>query len=53
MSEDRRKEIWFDNVHFTAAGYDLLGSLLAERIWQLISEFTVPIQPTTQASLSS
>ncbi len=36
MSEDERKEIWDDNVHLTAKGYDLMGSMIAERIVEII-----------------
>ena len=35
MSEERRKEIWDDTLHFTVKGYDLIGKLLADRIGEL------------------
>ncbi|KAH7397924.1 SGNH hydrolase-type esterase domain-containing protein [Cadophora sp. MPI-SDFR-AT-0126] len=35
MSEERRKEIWDDTLHFTVKGYDLIGKLLADRIVEL------------------
>jgi hypothetical protein len=41
MSEDRRKQIWFDGTHFTWAGYDLLGSLLFEKYLRAFFDFLI------------
>jgi hypothetical protein len=41
MPEDQRKEIWDDGTHLTEAGYDLMGTLLSERLLQLILETEV------------
>jgi hypothetical protein len=38
MPLKRRNEIWSDGTHFKAAGYDLIGSLLADRLFELISQ---------------
>lgn len=35
MDEDHRARIWDDGIHFTPEGYDLLGSMLADRIVEL------------------
>ncbi len=36
IPEDERQEIWDDNVHLTAKGYDLMGRMIAERIVEII-----------------
>jgi hypothetical protein len=36
VPEEKRNEIWDDTVHFTAKGYDLIGTLLAERLTEII-----------------
>ena len=36
MPDERRQEIWDDPVHFTAKGYDLIGTLLAERLKDIV-----------------
>ncbi|KAH7354763.1 SGNH hydrolase-type esterase domain-containing protein [Rhexocercosporidium sp. MPI-PUGE-AT-0058] len=38
MSEERRREIWDDTLHFTVKGYDLVGKLLADRIVELVKQ---------------
>jgi len=38
MPEEQRNEIWDDGIHFTEAGYDLMGSIISDRIIQLILE---------------
>ncbi|KAL2070862.1 hypothetical protein VTL71DRAFT_13888 [Oculimacula yallundae] len=38
MTDERRKEIWDDTLHFTIKGYDLIGKLLADRIVELEKE---------------
>ncbi|KAL3418641.1 GDSL-like Lipase/Acylhydrolase [Phlyctema vagabunda] len=38
MPEDRREEIWDDGVHFTEEGYDLMGSLVAGRLLEIMQE---------------
>jgi hypothetical protein len=38
MPAERRSEIWDDGVHFTEAGYDLMGEIIAERLIELIGE---------------
>jgi hypothetical protein len=37
VPEKWRKEIWDDGTHFTPAGYDLVGKLIAERLAEIIS----------------
>ncbi|RDW84422.1 hypothetical protein BP6252_02012 [Coleophoma cylindrospora] len=36
MDDEQRALIWDDGVHFTPQGYDLLGSMLADRIVELV-----------------
>jgi lysophospholipase L1-like esterase len=36
MSKDERKEIWDDGLHFTAAGYARIGTLVAERLVEIL-----------------
>ncbi|TAQ91472.1 Lysophospholipase/Carboxylesterase [Chlorociboria aeruginascens] len=36
MTEERRNKIWVDAVHFTPAGYDLMGTLVSNRLRDLI-----------------
>ena len=38
MSDADRKQYWDDGLHFTAAGYDLVGSLIAKELVKLISK---------------
>jgi hypothetical protein len=38
MPDEKRKEIWDDGTHFTTKGYDLVGTIVADRIAGLISE---------------
>ena len=38
MPEAEREEIWDDGLHFTAAGYAKIGSLVAERLLEIIKE---------------
>lgn len=38
MPENRRNEIWDDSVHFTEAGYDLMGEIIAKRLAELVGE---------------
>jgi hypothetical protein len=46
ISEEERKDIWDDGVHFTEKGYDLMGMIIAKRLIELISEVGVenPVQ---------
>ena len=37
MPEAMRKEIWDDGTHFTPKGYDLVGSIIADRIAEIVS----------------
>ncbi len=37
MPEERRNEIWDDTIHFTAKGYDLFGTLVANRITEIMN----------------
>lgn len=37
LPKDKRAELWDDGLHFTEAGYDLMGSIIAERLVQLSS----------------
>jgi hypothetical protein len=41
VPEEKRNEIWDDPVHFTAKGYDLIGTLLAEQITEIIQAQSV------------
>lgn len=36
MSEGDRDEIWDDGLHFTPAGYERVGLLVAERLIELL-----------------
>ncbi|KAL2060197.1 hypothetical protein VTL71DRAFT_9592 [Oculimacula yallundae] len=38
MPEDEREEIWDDGLHFTPKGYERVGSLVAERIVEIMRE---------------
>ena len=38
MPNSERDAIWDDGVHFTVAGYDLMGSMISKRIIKLTSE---------------
>ncbi|KAG9245963.1 SGNH hydrolase-type esterase domain-containing protein [Calycina marina] len=38
LTEERRKELWSDGVHFTEVGYDLVGEFFAKRMQELITE---------------
>ncbi|KUJ11157.1 SGNH hydrolase [Mollisia scopiformis] len=38
MSEEMRKEIWDDIIHFTPKGYDLVGSRIAERLTEILKD---------------
>jgi lysophospholipase L1-like esterase len=37
LSNEERHEIWDDGLHFTAAGYAKIGSLVAERLIEIIN----------------
>ena len=37
MPEKRRNELWDDGVHFTHAGYDLMGTLVGNRLIDIIT----------------
>lgn len=36
MPTRKRTEIWDDALHFTAKGYDLIGTLLAKKLLELV-----------------
>ncbi|PMD13280.1 SGNH hydrolase [Hyaloscypha hepaticicola] len=38
LTKEERKELWDDGLHFTAAGYAKIGSLVAERLIEIIEE---------------
>lgn len=38
LTKEERKELWDDGLHFTAAGYAKIGSLIAERLIEIIEE---------------
>ncbi|KAE8444691.1 hypothetical protein EG329_014348 [Mollisiaceae sp. DMI_Dod_QoI] len=38
MSEEERKIVWDDGIHFTPAGYDLVGSRIAKRLVELLQD---------------
>lgn len=37
LSEEKKKELWSDGVHYSSKGYDLMGKLLAGRIIELVN----------------
>jgi hypothetical protein len=37
LPDKRRSELWSDGVHFTHAGYDLMGTLIANRLIEIIT----------------
>jgi hypothetical protein len=37
LPEKRRNELWSDGVHFTHVGYDLMGTLIANRLTEMIT----------------
>ena len=36
IDEKERKEIWDDGLHFTSKGYERMGELVAERLFELL-----------------
>lgn len=38
MPEDRRSELWDDGTHFTPRGYDLVGTIVADRLVELVTQ---------------
>jgi len=36
MSEEERKEIWDDGLHFTAKGYERMGQMVGERVLEVL-----------------
>lgn len=38
MTDDQRQELWSDGLHFTAEGYELMGSIISDRLFEIISE---------------
>lgn len=36
MPEEERDEIWDDGLHFTPAGYERVGRLVAERLIEIL-----------------
>jgi lysophospholipase L1-like esterase len=38
LTKEERKELWDDGLHFTAAGYAKIGSLVAERLIEIMNE---------------
>jgi lysophospholipase L1-like esterase len=38
LTDEQRNELWDDGVHPNNIGYDVIGSLLADRLKDLISE---------------
>ncbi|KAH8820419.1 SGNH hydrolase-type esterase domain-containing protein [Xylogone sp. PMI_703] len=38
MTEDQRQVLWDDGVHFTTEGYDLMGSIVSDRLFEIVSE---------------
>jgi lysophospholipase L1-like esterase len=38
LTKEERKELWDDGLHFTAAGYAKMGSLIAERLLEIMKE---------------
>jgi hypothetical protein len=37
LPEKRRNELWDDGVHFTHAGYDLMGTFIGKRLVEIIT----------------
>ena len=42
MEPEKRMKIWDDGLHFTKAGYDLIGHVIAERLKELLLEPPAP-----------
>jgi lysophospholipase L1-like esterase len=38
LTKEERQELWDDGLHFTAAGYAKIGSLVAERLIEIMKE---------------
>ena len=38
MPEEERRAIWDDGTHFTPRGYDLMGTIIAARVVELVKE---------------
>ena len=38
LAKEERKELWDDGLHFTTAGYAKIGSLVAERLIEIMEE---------------
>lgn len=38
MKEEDRKHIWDDGLHFTEAGYEMIGTLVGNRIVDILGE---------------
>jgi len=37
MGDEERKEIWDDGLHFTPKGYERIGNLVAEKLFDVLS----------------
>lgn len=48
LPAEERDRIWDDGVHFTPAGYDLMGEYLAERLVQIISPPNIEANPNAE-----
>ena len=52
MPDEQRKDIWFDGVHFTEEGYDLVGRTIATRLIEVITaEVNSPVSKYEQIEL--
>ncbi|OWP03047.1 hypothetical protein B2J93_3673 [Marssonina coronariae] len=38
MDKEMRDEVWDDNIHFTAKGYDMIGKLLADQLFEIMQK---------------
>lgn len=36
LTEDQKVELWDDGLHFTPQGYDMIGTLVTERLLELL-----------------
>jgi lysophospholipase L1-like esterase len=44
-SEENRKEIWDDGLHFTPYGYNVMGDFIAQRMVELLPTVENPKNP--------
>ena len=48
MGEEDRHELWDDGLHLTAAGYEVMGELVARRMLEVLGVSEVEVVETTE-----